>query len=206
CDVRVLVKAPGECHTYAEIELGLKEHKPSVLFLVHSESSSGICQPLDGIGALCHKHNCLIIVDTVATLGGTPFFTDDWGLDCVYTGSQKCLGAHPGIAPITFGPRAMYHHTGAISLVYALRESLAQIAEEGLENSWKRHHNTIEHLWAGIEKMGLEMFVKDKAHRLPTVTSIIIPEGFPDWKAVPNYLMKKHKVELVGGIGPTAGK
>ncbi|CAH3120841.1 unnamed protein product [Pocillopora meandrina] len=238
CDVQAIEKPPGEYHTYAEIEQGLKDHKPSVLFLVHSESSSGICQPLDGIGALCHRHNCLIIVDTVASLGGTPFFTDDWDLDCVYTGSQKCLGAPPGISPITFSPRAMakvnsrelkvpsfyldikelgnywgcdegprrYHHTGAVSLVYALRESLAQLAEEGLENSWKRHHNTIEHLWAGLEEMGLRMFVKDKAMRLPTVTSIRIPEGFPDWKAVPTYLMKKHKIELVGGLGPTLGK
>ncbi|XP_020624089.1 serine--pyruvate aminotransferase-like [Orbicella faveolata] len=238
CDVRVLEKSPGEYYTRDEIEQGLKEHKPSVLFIVHSESSSGICQPMDDLGALCHKHNCLIIVDTVASLGGTPFLTDDWDLDCVYSGSQKCLGSPPGIAPITFSPRAMakinsrrtkvpsfyldmielgnywgcdedprrYHHTAAINLVYALRESLALLAEEGLENSWKRHHDTIEHLWAGLEKMGLEMFVKDKAHRLPTVTSVKIPEGFPDWKAVPEYLMKKYKLEIVGGMGPTVGK
>ncbi|XP_027043880.1 serine--pyruvate aminotransferase-like [Pocillopora damicornis] len=238
CDVRVLEKSPGDYYTKEEIEQGLKEHKPSVLFIVHSESSSGICQPLEGIGDLCHKHNCLIIVDTVASLGGTPFLTDGWDLDCVYTGSQKCLGAPPGISPITFSPRAMakvnsrktkvpsfyldinelgnywgcddgprrYHHTAAINLVYALRESLALLAAEGIENSWKRHNDTIEHLWAGIEKMGLEMFVKDKALRLPTVTSVKVPEGFPDWKAVPDYLMKKYKLEIVGGMGPTVGK
>lgn len=98
-----------------------------------------------------------------------------------------------------------YHHTAAVNLVYALRESLAIVAEEGLENSWKRHQDTIEHFWAGLESMGLELFVEDKAHRLPTVTSIKIPEGFPDWKAVPEYLMKKYKLEIVGGMGPTVG-
>ncbi|CAH3198860.1 unnamed protein product, partial [Porites evermanni] len=141
---------------------GLEKNKPVALFVVHSESSSGICQPLDGFGPLCHEHDCLLIVDTVASLGGTPFFTDDWELDVVYSGSQKCLGALPGVAPITFSPRAIYHHTAAINLVYALRESLAILAEEGLENSWRRHHDTIEHFWTGLEKMGLEMFVADK--------------------------------------------
>lgn len=237
CDVRVLEKPPGGYFTYEEIKEGLEKHKPVALFVVHSESSSGICQPLDGFGPLCHEHDCLLIVDTVASLGGTPFFTDDWELDVVYSGSQKCLGAPPGVSPITFSPRAMakvngrktkvpsfyldmtelgnywgcddgprrYHHTAAINLVYALRESLAILAEEGLENSWRRHHDTIEHFWAGLEKMGMEMFVADKALRLPTVTSIKIPEGFPDWKAVPDYLMKKYKLEIVGGMGPTVG-
>ncbi|XP_067051661.1 alanine--glyoxylate aminotransferase-like [Acropora muricata] len=237
CDVKALEKSPGGYYTYEEIKQGLIEHRPSALFVVHSESSSGVCQSLQGLGPLCHEHDCLLIVDTVASLGGTPFFTDDWELDVVYTGSQKCLGAPPGISPITFSPRAMakvfsrktkvpsfyldmdelgnywgcddgprrYHHTAAVNLVYALRESLAIVAEEGLENSWKRHQDTIEHFWAGLESMGLELFVEDKAHRLPTVTSIKIPEGFPDWKAVPEYLMKKYKLEIVGGMGPTVG-
>ncbi|KAM7452302.1 hypothetical protein ABFA07_000466 [Porites harrisoni] len=238
CDVRVLEKPPGGYFTYEEIKEGLQKHKPIALFVCHSESSTGICQPLDGFRPLCHEHDCLLIVDTVASLGGTPFFTDDWELDVVYSGSQKCLGALPGVSPITFSPRAMakvngrktkvlsfylditelgnywgcddgprrYHHTAAISLVYALRESLAILVEEGLENSWRRHHDTIEHLWAGLEKMGMETFVADKALRLPTVTTIKIPEGFPDWKAVPDYLMKKYKLEIVGGMGSTVGK
>ncbi|RMX46048.1 hypothetical protein pdam_00002013 [Pocillopora damicornis] len=189
CDVQAIEKPPGEYHTYAEIEQGLKDHKPSVLFLVHSESSSGICQPLDGIGALCHRHNCLIIVDTVASLGGTPFFTDDWDLDCVYTGSQKCLGAPPGISPITFSPRAM---AKVNSRELKVPSFYLDIKELG--NYW------------GCDEGPRRFCHTSNAMRLPTVTSIRIPEGFPDWKAVPTYLMKKHKIELVGGLGPTLGK
>ncbi|XP_031565246.1 serine--pyruvate aminotransferase-like isoform X2 [Actinia tenebrosa] len=236
-DVRVIEKPAGEAFTLEDIKKGLEEHKPVAMFITHSESSTGVCQPLEGVGALCHKYDCLVIADTVASLGGTPFFTDDLELDVVYTGSQKVFACPPGICPITFSPKAIervknrktpvpsfyldilelgnywgcdgqprrYHHTAPINLLYTLRESLAMLVEEGLENCWKRHHDNIEIFWAGIEKMGLEMFVKDKNLRLPTVTTIKIPEGYPDWKAVGSYLMEKYHFEIVGGMGPTVG-
>ncbi|XP_001630921.2 alanine--glyoxylate aminotransferase isoform X1 [Nematostella vectensis] len=237
-DVRVIKKTPGEAFTLEDIEAALKEHKPAAMFITHSESSTGVCQPLEGVGALCHKYNCLVIADTVASLGGTPFFTDDLELDVVYTGSQKVFGCPPGICPITFSPRAIekvrnrktrvpsfyldileignywgcdegarrYHHTAPINLLYTLRESLAQLAEESLESCWKRHHDNAELFWKGIEDLGLKMFVKDKNLRLPTLNTIEIPPDFPNWKGVLDYLMSTYHFEIVGGMGPTVGK
>lgn len=97
----------GQSVPLSKIEACLVEHKPKVLFLVHSESSTGVMQPLEGVGEICKKHSVLLAVDTVASLGGVPFFADKWGVDAMYTGSQKVIGAPPGIAPISFGPRAV---------------------------------------------------------------------------------------------------
>ena len=126
---------------------------------VQGESSTGTLQPLEGVGALAHAHDCLVIVDTVASLGGTPFRMDEWGVDVVYSASQKALSAPPGQAPISFSAAAWakvlgrsskirsfyldmpavanywgcddeaprYHHTGIVSLTYALREAVAQV-------------------------------------------------------------------------------
>jgi len=105
-DVRTFSKPPGQNFSLNDIEAALLEHKPAILFLVQGESSTGVVQPLDGVGALCTKLNCLLVVDTVASLGGEPFFMDKWAVDVVYSGSQKVLGAPSGTAPISFGPRA----------------------------------------------------------------------------------------------------
>ncbi|XP_077998079.1 alanine--glyoxylate aminotransferase-like isoform X2 [Glandiceps talaboti] len=236
-DVRKIVKPLGEVFSLEDIEKGLQEHKPVAMYLCHSESSSGILQPLEGIGPLCAKYNCIVIVDTVASLGGVPFYLDELDLDVVYSGSQKVLSAPPGSAPITFGPRARakianrktrvasyyfdanclanywgcddgpraYHHTGPISSMYALREALAGLAEEGLEACWTRHQECAEYLYKGVEAMGLQMLVKNKEWRLPTVNTVVVPEGV-DWKAVTVYVMKKYAVEISGGLGPSAGK
>lgn len=106
-DVRKFSKPAGDNFSLAEIKAALTEHKPAILFLVQGESSTGVVQPLDGVGALCSKHDCLLVIDTVASLGGEPFYMDRWQVDVVYTGSQKVLGAPPGTAPISFGPRAV---------------------------------------------------------------------------------------------------
>jgi alanine-glyoxylate transaminase / serine-glyoxylate transaminase / serine-pyruvate transaminase len=106
-DVRILQARAGEIITLDELEGYMEMHKPSVFFLTHGDSSTGVLQPLEGIGELCRKHKCLFIVDTVASLGGAPFFADEWKVDVVYTGSQKVLGAPPGITPISFSKRAM---------------------------------------------------------------------------------------------------
>ncbi|CAL8083464.1 unnamed protein product [Orchesella dallaii] len=234
-----LEQEAGKSLSLDEIEQGLSKHKPKVLFLVHSESSTGVMQPLVGVGDLCRKYDCLLVVDTVASLGGVPFFMDDWKIDAVYTGSQKVIGAPPGLAPISFGPRAVeaiksrkspvksyllnmneltiqwqcgdpsipriYHHTPPVNLFYALREALAELTEEGLENVWKRHAEASARLHAGIRSLGLKLFVQNESDRLPTVTTILVPEGI-DWKKVIQYLMEKHKIEIAGGLGPTVGK
>ena len=90
-----------------QIETAVKVHKPDLVFLTHGESSTGVLQPLEGIGAMCHAHGCLLAVDTVASLGGVPLQADQLQIDVIYTGSQKVLGVPPGTAPISFSPRAV---------------------------------------------------------------------------------------------------
>ncbi|XP_073530631.1 alanine--glyoxylate aminotransferase isoform X3 [Phyllobates terribilis] len=236
-DVRLLTKPPGEGFTLKEIEKGLAEHKPSLFFITHGESSSGVVQPLNGIGDLCHRYNCLLLVDSVASLGGAPIYMDQQGIDILYSGSQKVLNAPPGTAPISFSEAAskkifsrktkppslyvdltwlsnywgcdgkprIYHHTGPVTNFYTLREGLAILAEKGLELSWEIHRENALKLYKGLEDLGLKLFVKDPALRLPTVTTICVPEGY-DWKDITTYIMKNHSIEISGGLGPSTGK
>ena len=107
-DVRLVKAELGKSLTLDEIERAILIHKPVVFFVAQGDSSSGVLQNLEGLGDLCHKYDCLLIVDTVASLGGTNFFMDKWGIDVVYTGSQKVLGAPPGITPMSFSEKALY--------------------------------------------------------------------------------------------------
>lgn len=97
----------GEPLSLNAVRIALKKHKARAVFLVHGDTSTGVLQPLDGFGDLCHRHNALLVVDAVATVGGAPLFTDRWALDVVYSASQKALAAPPGLAPITFSARAI---------------------------------------------------------------------------------------------------
>ncbi|XP_077463470.1 alanine--glyoxylate aminotransferase-like isoform X2 [Stigmatopora argus] len=236
--VKTIVTVPGGFFTNAQIEEALSEHRPALFFLAHGESSTGVLHPLDGIGQLCHKYDCLFLVDAVASMGGAPVYMDQQEIDILYTGSQKVLNAPPGTAPISFSDRAcrkifnrktkpvsflldlswlsnywgcdgkatrMYHHTGPVSAFYSLRESLAVLVEEGLEHSWERHRKVTEYFHAGLQRMGLQLFVEDKSLRLPTVTTIVAPHGY-DWKEITAYVMKTHNLEISGGLGPSAGK
>lgn len=106
-DVRLIEKLPGEQVTLQEAREHFSKHRPSVFFIAHGESSTGMMQSLDGFGDLCREFGCLFIVDSVITLGCAPFFVDDWKIDVAYTGSQKVLNAPPGISPITFSNRAL---------------------------------------------------------------------------------------------------
>jgi len=238
CNVVKLPRAPGQgFETYDEIEAALKQHRPAVLFVCHGDSSTGYLQRLDGLSDVCHQYNCLLLVDTVASLGSVPFPVDELGLDCVYSGSQKVLGCPPGLAPITFSAAAMnkiskrktkplsfyldmtlvgnywgcfdeprrYHHTGPINLVYGLRAAVAEVAKEGLENVNARHQRSALRLHKGLTELGLELFVKNPKCRLPTLTTVEVPDNV-DWKFVVDHLMNKYKIEIAGGLGPTAGK
>merc|ERR1719336_1777746 len=218
--VKEIVTGAGTNFTLAQLTAGVKEHKPDLLFVTHGESSTGVVQPLEGVGAMCHQNNCLLAVDTVASLGGVPLQADKLEIDVIYTGSQKVLGVPPGTAPISFSSRAVeafkartkppcsfyldlgwlgeywncwpdkgrvYHHTGPVNAMYALREGLAVVAEEGLENCWRRHRLCADHLHSGLASLGLELFVPEAAARLPTVTTIKVPEGV-NWQAVAGQL------------------
>uniref|UniRef100_A0A8D0EC57 Alanine--glyoxylate aminotransferase n=1 Tax=Salvator merianae TaxID=96440 RepID=A0A8D0EC57_SALMN len=236
-EVHQLVKDPGEYFTLAEIERGLMEHAPCLFFITHGESSTGVAQPLDGLGELCHRYNCLLLVDAVASLGGSPVLMDQQGIDILYSGSQKVLSAPPGASPMSFSERARekiytrktkptsfyldvkelaqywgcngsprkYHHTAPINTFFCLREALAILVEKGLENSWKLHKENSLYLCAGLQKLGLQLFVKELDARLPTVNTVYVPEGY-DWKEITGYIMKKHGIEVSGGLGPSAGK
>jgi alanine-glyoxylate transaminase/serine-glyoxylate transaminase/serine-pyruvate transaminase len=230
------VKTPwGRATPPAEIAKALKEKPAKVVALVHGETSTGVLQTeIPQIAKICHDAGAVLLVDTVASLSGTPFFTDEWGVDVVYSGSQKCLGVPPGIAPISYGKRAeeilakrkskvtswyldltlirdywnekrVYHHTGPINMTYALREGLALIREEGLANRVARHARMAKALYAGVEAMGLKLFVENPAERCATVTTVRIPDGADD-VATRKRLLEQHNLEIGGGLGELKGK
>lgn len=223
----------GEVFTLDEIRAGLQTHRPAVLALVHAETSTGACQPLDGVAALCQEFDCLLLVDTVTSLGGLPLFIDDWGIDAAYSGSQKCLSCPPGISPLTFGPRALdklqrrrtkvanwyldmslvskywgsertYHHTAPINMNYGLREALRLVAEEGLEARWARHRANAQLLWDGLAELDLTCHVPE-AYRLPSLTTVRVPDGI-DAKVVTGRLLQEYNIEIANGLGQLAGK
>lgn len=230
------VKIPwGRATQPDEVAKALKEKPVKVVALVHGETSTGVLQTeLPEIARICHAAGAILLVDTVASLGGTEFQTDAWDIDAVYTGTQKCLGVPPGLAPITFGKRAeeilarrktkvsswyldltlirdywnekrVYHHTGPINMTYALHEGLRLIHEEGLATRVARHKKMAQALYAGIEAMGLKLFVQSAAERCPTVTTVCVPDGADD-VAVRKTLLEQHSLEIGGGLGELKGK
>jgi alanine-glyoxylate transaminase / serine-glyoxylate transaminase / serine-pyruvate transaminase len=232
-DVRTITKPWGEVFSLAELRSAVETHRPTILALVHAETSTGARQPLEGVGDLCRDFDCLLLVDTVTSLGGAPIYLDRWGVDLAYSCSQKGLGCSPGASPLTLGERAIakvqrrktkianwyldinllakywgpervYHHTAPINLYYGLREALRLIVDEGLEHCWERHQKNVEYLWQSLEGIGLAMHV-EKAYRLPTLTTVKIPEGV-DGKAVARQLLLEHGIEVGGGLGELAGK
>ena len=232
-DVRTITKPWGQVFNLNELQTALKTHRPTILALVHAETSTGARQPLEGVADLCREFGTLLLVDSVTSLGGVPLFLDAWGVDLAYSCSQKGLGCPPGASPFTMSPRAVeklqqrqtkvanwyldmlllgkywgaertYHHTAPINLYYALREALRLLAEEGLANSWQRHQKNVEYLWEGLENLGLSMHVEQQ-YRLPTLTTVCIPTGV-DGKAIARQLLNEHNIEIGGGLGELAGK
>src|SRR5512143_3701259 len=183
-----------------------QEGKVKVVAVVHAETSTGAQQPMEGLGKLCHDHGALLVADTVTSLGGVPVEVDGWEADAVYSGTQKCLSCPPGLAPLTLSPRALeavkgrkskcrswyldagmiadywaegkraYHHTAPISMVYALRESLRIVLEEGLEARFERHRRHSAALMAGVAQLGCTPNAAE-GHRLPSLNCVKTPEG-----------------------------
>lgn len=230
-----VVEAPwGEPTSPAAIEAKLSGlSKVKVVCAPHGETSTGVRQPIPELAKAAHDHGALLVIDTVASLGGVEFRTDEWGVDVAYTGAQKCISAVPGLSPVTFSARAMdvvrsrktkcaswyldllgnlavwerphkYHHTGSINLVYAMHEALNIIEEEGLAARVARVSKTAQALWAGLEALGVPMLVAAE-HRLPTLTAAKVPDGIDEAK-VRTHLMAEYGVEIAGGLGPLAGK
>lgn len=223
----------GQAVDLQKIEETMKSCKPRVLGIVHVETSTGVAQNLEGLGELAHKYDALLIVDAVASLSGQPVSVDKHGIDICYSGSQKCIGAPPGLGPITFSERALerlrnrktpvqswyfdaaavdkywgkertYHHTAPVSMNYALHEALRLICEEGLEARWHRHALAHHALVAGLDVMGIKMLVGPE-NRALVVNAVHIPEGIDDL-AVRRRLLDEHNIEIAGGLGQMKGR
>lgn len=223
----------GEGFEPAQVDGALRERKAKLVAFVHAETSTGYRQDVPEIAAVARRHGALVVLDAVTSLGGIQVEIDAWGVDAVYSGTQKCLGCPPSLAPICFGPRAVealerrkskvaswyldltmvrkywgaervYHHTAPINALYALHEALRLVLEEGLEARWRRHAEAHARLVAGVEAMGMAMHVR-APHRLPMLNTVRIPAGVDD-KAARRALLDDHGIEIGGGIGEMAGK
>ena len=211
----------------------VKGKNPKVLAIVHAETSTGVCQPLEEIKVIASDAGALFLVDMVTSLGGMEVALDKMGIDAAYSGTQKCISCPPGLSPVSFSPAAMdvlknrktpvaswyldmsmvssywgnerkYHHTAPINMNYALREALRLIAEEGLEARFARHLLNHRALVAGVEAMGLSMLVTE-GERLPMLNAVCIPDGADDLK-VRKALLNDFGMEIGGGLGDLAGK
>jgi alanine-glyoxylate transaminase/serine-glyoxylate transaminase/serine-pyruvate transaminase len=223
----------GEVFDFGQIRDVLAKVRPKVLGIVHAETSTGAGQPIEGLGALCHEFDASLLLDTVTSLGGVPVAIDEWGVDAVYSGTQKCLSCPPGLAPVSFSPRAVdainrrktkvqswyldlgmvqrywgeerfYHHTAPISMIYALREALRLVLEEGLEARWARHLRNHRALKAGLAGLGIGLATAE-GHQLPQLNAVRIPAGADDVKTR-KYLLDEFGIEIGGALGDWKGK
>lgn len=229
------VQAPwGSPTDLAGVEAAVKAAgNVKLVGMVHAETSTGAQTPVEPFAKVAKEAGALLLVDCVTSLGGVPVTVDAWGADAVYSGTQKCLSAPPGMAPLTMSPaawdaikarevpcnswyldlglleaywdeRRAYHHTAPISMVYALHEALALVLDEGLENRWARHEKNGRALQAGLEAMGLVLHA-DAGYRLPVLTTVRIPDGVNDGE-VRGALLKRNSIEIGGGLGDLRAK
>jgi len=218
-----------------KVDEALKKNKDAkIVAFVHAETSTGCQSDAKEIARVAHKHGTLVIMDAVTSLGGTPVRVDEWGIDAVYSASQKCLSCTPGLSPVSFSERVVehvkarkdkihswfmdmnlllgywgattrtYHHTAPTNSLFALHEALLLIREEGLENSWARHHRHHVALKAGLEAMGLKYLVSEE-HQLPQMNAVLCPEGVNEAE-VRKTLLNEFGIEIGAGLGPLAGK
>lgn len=210
----------------------LRQHpQTKVLGIVHAETSTGAHQPLEEISALVHDAGALLLVDAVTSLGGMELRVDDWRIDAIYSGTQKCLSCPPGLAPVSFSPAALdvvmqrrqkvaswyldvsmlaqywgsdrvYHHTAPINMTYALHEALRIVLEEGLDARIGRHAANHRALRAGLEALGLN-YIPPRS--LTTLNAVHVPEGVDD-AAVRKMLLTEFGIEIGAGLGPFKGK
>jgi alanine-glyoxylate transaminase / serine-glyoxylate transaminase / serine-pyruvate transaminase len=232
-EVVKLAKEWGQPYDPQEVRDFIRREQPHMVGFVQAETSTGMFNQAKPICEAAHEAGALAIADCVTSLGGMPVLVDENGIDIAYSCTQKGLGCPPGLSPMTVSERALdrlkartapmqawyldlqlldtfytghkYHHTASATLFYALREGLAIVAEEGLENRWARHKRNHEAFVAGIEAMGLEMHVKNPADRLWTLNTPRVPAGVDDAR-VRAWLLEQFGMEIAGGFGPLAGK
>jgi alanine-glyoxylate transaminase/serine-glyoxylate transaminase/serine-pyruvate transaminase len=212
----------------------LKQHPDTrVVAMVHAETSTGVRQPLEEIGAAVAQTDALLLADCVTSLGGMPVEVDAWHVDLAYSCTQKCVGMVSGLSPVTFSPKALsriarrkqpvasfylgidvlgafwdprrvYHHTACSTMFYGLREALRIVFEEGLEARWQRHAAAAELLRSRLEARGGRLFAAPD-HRLPMLTTVLPPPGV-DAAAVRAALLGEHSIEIGTGLGPWKDK
>src|SRR5687768_6318167 len=231
-----VVRVEAEWGTPLDRDLLAEALEPgaAALAIVHGETSTGVAQPLEGLGELCRERDALLMVYCVTSLGGYPLAIDELGIDVAFSGTQKCLNCPPVLAPLTVGERAsvrlearrtkvvswcfdleailaywssgerLYHHTPPVNTIYALREALAIVAEEGLEPRWQRHARASAALIAGLGELGLQPLVAAE-HQLHALAAMVPGEGI-DEAAVRTRLLGEHGIEIAGGFGPLKGR
>ena len=231
--VTIVERAWGEVFTVTDLEQVLQSTRPKVVGIVMAETSTGAWQPLEEISQAVHDAGALLLVDSVTSLGGVPIEVDNWQIDAIYSGSQKCLSCPPGLAPISFSPRAVdvvmnrqtkvqswyldvtmlanywgsdraYHHTAPINMSYALYEALRVILEEGQEACFNRHQVNHLALKAGLTAINID-FTAQQGHQLPMLNAVRVPEGIDD-VTVRRKLLTQFGIEIGGGLGDFKGK
>jgi alanine-glyoxylate transaminase / serine-glyoxylate transaminase / serine-pyruvate transaminase len=230
-----VVEAPyGKAVDAEDVRKVAKGRKIKMIGLAQGETSSGVLTQIDPFRHVADECGALLVVDAVASLAAVPLNIDKQRVDICFSGSQKAISAPPGMSPITVSPAAeeafrnrktktqswyfdlstamnywgkdrLYHHTPPVSLIYALREAMRIVMEEGLEVRWERHKLNQLALIAGVEAMGLKLLVEKPADRLVTVTAVLIPAGIDDGK-VRNQLLDEFNIEIAGGIGALKGQ
>lgn len=224
----------GQVFTPAIVHDAISEHGPfKLVAMVHVETSTGALQPIKAISQVVHEMGALLLVDTVASLGGVEVSVDDWQIDACYSGSQKCLSSPPGLSMVTFseaavqaietrktpvqswyfdmtllrkywGAERVYHHTPPINLYFALHEALAMAIEEGLSARWHRHIEAHEELKLGLGNLGLSYLTAPDCIA-PTLNCVTVPTGY-DEASLRKQLINDHGIEIGAGLGDFKGK
>lgn len=215
------------------VERKIHEKAYRIVAVVHAETSTGVRNPVAEIGRLLQGSDTLYLVDAVTSLGGIDVRMDDWGIDALYSGTQKCLSCPPGLAPLSFSDRAVarlngrktkvpnwyldlslianywgakrvYHHTAPINMLYGLYQALLLLLQEGPEKAFTRHRKNHLDLVRGLKDLGMEMLVEER-WRLPMLNTVMIPEGV-DELSVRKRLRSEYRIEIGAGLGPLAGR
>ena len=223
----------GEPFELDAIRETLKKVRPKVLGIVHAETSTGCLQPIAELGKLCHEFDTLLIVDTVTSLGCVPVKLDEWEIDATFSCTQKGLSCPPGLSPVSLSDRAAtriktrkskvqswyfdlssiqsywggertYHHTAPITMIYAIREGLRLVLEEGLEIRFARHVRNHLALKAGLTALGLK-YTSKEGFQLPQLNPVRIPDGVDD-VAGRKRMLAEFGIEIGGGLGDFKGK
>lgn len=225
-DVHVIEGEWGRAIDPEKVDREIGRFRCDLLTIVHAETSTGVLNPVDDIAALTRARGVALIVDAVTSLGAVPVKAAEWGAAAVYSCSQKGLGAPSGLGPIAFNPafdrdtrrtfaldRALlrgywvdrkYHHTISAPMIYALREALAEVEDEGLEARWARHDRHHRAFAAALETLGIGL-LPPASERIPSLNAVLVPDGI-DEAALRRHLLTRHDVEIGGGLGPLAGR